>query len=103
MSILPNGVPTPTEDDLAEDPWAYYSIAKFRYVVLDLETLDVTPVSALGEVAAGSATPLTVDNRAFLQIYDGDEGAGSNLYGNHAGRQSHQNRQRWSQQRLRHD
>jgi hypothetical protein len=80
LSILPNGVEPPSQAAIAADPWAYYSIAQFRYVVLDLKTLEVTPVAALGEVAAGSATPLALDGRAFLQIYDGGENSGANLY-----------------------
>jgi hypothetical protein len=79
LNILPNSASPLTEEAIAADPWAYYSITEFRYVVLDLESLDVTPVAALGDVAAGSATPLTIDDRTFLQIYDEAEGS-ADLY-----------------------
>lgn len=72
VSIWPKSAPALSTDAIEADPWAYYGLQSFRYVVLDLETLEVTPVTDLGEVAAGSATPLNVDDRSFLQIYGED-------------------------------
>lgn len=69
VSILPASDAGLTEAAIEADPWAFYAIDRFRYVVLDLSTLEVTPVSGIGEVRAGSATPLSIDDRTFLQIY----------------------------------
>lgn len=77
VSILPTSDAGLSEAEIEADPWAFYSIDRFRYVVLDLATLDVTPVGGLGQVRAGSATPLELDGRTFLQVYD--EGS-ANLY-----------------------
>lgn len=78
LNILPAAAAGVSQEEIEEDPWAYYSLQEFRYVVLDLESLEVTPVAALGDVAAGSATQLRVDDRSFLQIYD--ETRSANLY-----------------------
>jgi hypothetical protein len=75
MSILPKDSQGVSENEIKADPWAYYSIKTFRYVVLDLKTLAVTQVEELGDVAAGSASQLRVDDRALLQIYDADRTA----------------------------
>ncbi len=72
VSILPSDAEAPSADDIEADPWAFYSLANFRFVILDVETLAVTPVEGLGDVAAGSATALSVDGVPLLQIYEGD-------------------------------
>jgi len=74
VNILPASDPGLSTAEIEADPWAFYDIDRFRYVVLDLETLEATPVSGIGEVSAGSAKALTIDDRTLLQIY-GEETA----------------------------
>jgi hypothetical protein len=82
LNILPKEAPKLSEDALAEDPFAYYAVTDFRYVILDLETLRVKPVSSLEPARAGSATPLVIDDRTVIQVYDAAESA--TLYEVHA-------------------
>jgi len=76
LNILPNDAPPVTAADIMAEPEAYGLREDFRYVVLNVETLEVTPVS-LEPAAAGSATPLVIDDRTFIQRY---EAASATLY-----------------------
>jgi hypothetical protein len=72
VNILPNSAPKLTKEEIMMEPEAYGMLDTFEYVVLNLETLEAKKVSSLGSAPAGSATPLTIDNRTFIQRYDAD-------------------------------
>lgn len=75
LSIWPNSVPAPTKEQIQANLEIFYDMDQFRYVVLNVKTLQATPVTDLGEGGAGSATPLVIDNRTFLQVYVGENSA----------------------------
>jgi hypothetical protein len=75
LNYLPTDAPKLSEDAILADPYAYYAVTDFQYAVLDLETLTVTPVASLPPTRGGSATPLSIDDRTFIQIYDDEETA----------------------------
>jgi hypothetical protein len=76
LNILPAGAPGVSEQDFQSNPLAWYDLTEFTYVVLDLDTLTVTPVTAFAPAAAGNASPLGFDDHRFVQVYpEGVEGA----------------------------
>lgn len=78
LNVLPAGAATVSEEQFQENPLAWYELTAFTYVVLDLETLSVTPVTAFPPAAAGNASPLGFDGRRFIQVYP--EGGEAELY-----------------------
>jgi hypothetical protein len=76
LNILPAGAPGVSEQAFQSNPLAWYDVTEFTYVVLDLETLTATPVTAFPPAAAGNASPLGFDEHRFVQVYpEGVEGA----------------------------
>lgn len=80
LNILPASATPITEAAFQDDSWAYYSLLEFTYVVIDVETLAVTPVTALPPAAAGNSTPLALDGRTFIQVYPQGRDFGAHLY-----------------------
>lgn len=80
LNILPKDAPGVMQEEFNADPWAYYELTGFTYVVLDVETLEVTPVQDLAPAGAGNSTPLAMDGRNFIQVYPEGRDFGAHLY-----------------------
>lgn len=80
LNILPNDADVVSEADFEADPRAYYTLEGFTYVILDVETEEVTPVPDIEQAAAGNSTPLSIDDRNFIQIYPNGKDEAAHLY-----------------------
>lgn len=82
LSVWRNSEPALTQEEREEDPQAYWSTLVWSYVILDVDTLEMTSVD-IPTAGAGNQTPLSLEGKTLVQAYeDGptDNESGATLY-----------------------
>jgi hypothetical protein len=69
LNVWPESAPAPSLEQRQEDPQAFWDALVWTYVILDVETLELTPVD-IPPAGAGNQTPLTLEGDTLVQVYE---------------------------------